>query len=160
MTGETLSRRQLGALLGGAAALLCLPAAAADRPLVTVRKDPACGCCSGWVDHLSKAGFPTKVLEARSISQVKKDLGIPTDLWSCHTAEIAGYVLEGHVPVAAIERLLAERPRATGLAVPGMPVGSPGMEVDGTPPEVYEVVLFGPSGSTGFGRYKGGDLQT
>ena len=117
---------------------------AAQEPLITVHKDPNCGCCSGWVKHLQKAGFVTKVFDTNDIDAVKKRLGVPDDLAACHTAEVAGYVIEGHVPAAALRRFLAEKPQAKGLAVPGMPIGSPGME--GGKPEKYDVVLFGPAG--------------
>jgi hypothetical protein len=127
------------------ASLLQAPAAfAAREPSITVHKDPSCGCCSGWVKHLHNAGFVTKVLETKDIDAVKKRLGVPDDLAACHTAEVAGYVIEGHVPAAALKRFLAEKPNARGLAVPGMPMGSPGME--GGRPEKYDVVLFGPDG--------------
>ena len=89
------------------------------------------------------------------LAPLKARLRIPKGLASCHTAEIDGYVIEGHVPAPAIKRLLSERPRAIGLAVPGMPVGSPGMEVSGVPDEPYEVVLFGPSGDRTYGRFLG-----
>ena len=101
---------------------------AATEPLVTVHRDPSCGCCSGWVQHLQKAGFPTKVLDSTDLDAVKTRLGVPDDLAACHTAEVSGYVIEGHVPAAALKRFLADKPNATGLAVPGMPIGSPGME--------------------------------
>jgi len=117
---------------------------AGEKQVITVHKDPTCGCCSGWVQHLQKAGFDTKVLDTREIDAVKKRLGVPDDLAACHTAEVAGYIIEGHVPAAALRRLLAEKPKAAGLAVPGMPVGSPGME--GGRPEKYDVILFGPDG--------------
>jgi hypothetical protein len=138
-----LTRR--GVLIVAATSLLqsAIPAAAAE-PVITVHKDPSCGCCSGWVQHLQKAGFPTKVIETRDLDAVKTRLKVPDDLAACHTAEVAGYVVEGHVPAIALKRLLAEKPDATGLAVPGMPVGSPGME--GGTPERYEVVLFGANG--------------
>ena len=127
------------------ASLVPTPVAfSAQEPLITVHKDPNCGCCSGWVQHLQKAGFVTKVFDTTDIDAVKKWLGIPDDLAACHTAEVAGYVIEGHVPAAALKLFLAEKPNATGLAVPGMPVGSPGME--GGKPEKYDVVLFGPDG--------------
>ena len=87
---------------------------------------------------------------------IKDDMGVPQAVRSCHTAVVEGYVIEGHVPAAAIRRLLAEKPQARGLAVPGMPVGSPGMEIDGTPPDTYDVVLFGPSGRRVFARFEGG----
>jgi hypothetical protein len=101
------------------------------------------------------AGFPVEVVEAADMNRVKARLGVPRELASCHTAEVAGYVLEGHVPADAVLRLLAEKPQAWGLAVPGMPVGSPGMEVEGAPPDTYEVVLFGPGGRRAFARYRG-----
>jgi hypothetical protein len=122
---------------------------------VAVTKDPGCGCCGGWVDHLKAAGFPVEVTETAEVNRVKARLGVPQALAACHTAEVGGYVVEGHVPASAIRRLLAERPQAKGLAVPGMPVGSPGMEVEGTAPETYTVVLFGPAGQRTFGRYRG-----
>jgi hypothetical protein len=131
-------------VIAGAASLLQTGALfAATQALITVHKDPTCGCCSGWVQHLQNAGFVTKVLDTRDIDAVKKRLGVPDDLAACHTAEVAGYIIEGHVPAAALRRFLAERPNATGLAVPGMPVGSPGME--GGRPEKYDVVLFTPN---------------
>lgn len=138
-----LTRR--GMLFVAASSLLqsAMPAAAAE-PVITVHKDPSCGCCSGWVQHLQEAGFPTKVIETRDLDAVKTRLKIPDDLAACHTAEVAGYVIEGHVPASALKRFLAEKPDATGLAVPGMPAGSPGME--GGTPERYDVVLFGPNG--------------
>lgn len=111
---------------------------------ITVHKDPSCGCCSGWVTHLQNSGFVTKVIETPQVDVVKKRLGVPDELAACHTAEVAGYVIEGHVPASAVRRLLAEKPTARGLAVPGMPAGSPGM---GGAPEPYDVVMFGPWGS-------------
>jgi hypothetical protein len=122
---------------------------------MVVTKDPSCGCCSGWVEHVRSAGFQVEVIESRDLAPLKVRLGIPTHLAACHTAEIGRYVLEGHVPAPAIERFLAERPAATGLAVPGMPVGSPGMEVSGSPDERYEVILFGPSGERVYARFHG-----
>src|SRR5262249_27429467 len=126
---------------------------AAEEPSITVHEDPSCGCCSGWVQHLQKAGFVTKVFDTNDIDAVKKRLGVPDDLAACHTAEVAGYLVEGHVPAPALKRLLSEKPGARGLAVPGMPVGSPGMEGGG--PEPYEVVLFGPSGRQTYMRFVG-----
>jgi hypothetical protein len=117
---------------------------AGKKDVITVHKDPTCGCCSGWVEHLQKAGFDTKVLDTRDLDAVKQRLGVPDDLAACHTAQLAGYIIEGHVPAAALRRFLAEQPKAAGLAVPGMPIGSPGME--GGKPEKYDVILFGPDG--------------
>ena len=126
---------------------------AADQTVITVHKDPTCGCCSGWVRHLQQAGFATNVVETRDLDPVKRRLGVPDDLAACHTAEVSGYVVEGHVPASALNKFIGERPSATGLAVPGMPVGSPGME--GGEPEVYEVVMFGPSGRHPYMRFRG-----
>jgi hypothetical protein len=151
----TLSRR---AFFTGIALLTVhpiSPLAAPTFPLITVSKDPNCGCCSGWVEHIRAAGFQVREHNTADLPSVKRRLGVPDDIASCHTAEVAGYVIEGHVPASAIKRLLTERPTATGLAVPGMPTGSPGMEVPGSPNEAYDVVLFGPSLRHSFGRYKG-----
>jgi hypothetical protein len=137
-----LTRRS--ALVAMASVVQARVAFAAEEPSITVHKDPSCGCCSGWVQHLQKAGFVTKVFDTNDIDAVKKRLGVPDDLAACHTAEVAGYVIEGHVPAAALKLFLTEKPNATGLAVPGMPIGSPGME--GDKPEKYDVVLFGPDG--------------
>ncbi len=131
--------------------------AAPELPKLTVTKDPNCGCCTGWADHIRAAGFPVEIVETGEITRVKARLGVPRHLAACHTAEVEAYVIEGHVPAKAIRRLLAERPQIKGLAVPGMPVGSPGMEVEGTPPETYDVIAFGPSGETRFERFKGAD---
>ena len=103
----------------------------AGLPLVTVTKDTNCGCCGAWVEHIEAAGFPVSVVESSEVESLKQRLGVPAALYSCHTAEVDGYVIEGHVPAAAIQRLLTERPSATGLAVPGMPAGSPGMDFPG-----------------------------
>jgi hypothetical protein len=141
-------------LIAGVASMLEFGTlSAAAQPVVTVHRDPNCGCCLGWVQHLQKAGFPTKVLETKDLDAVKTRLGVPDDLAACHTAEVSGYVIEGHVPAAALQRFLAEKPNATGLAVPGMPVGSPGME--GGKAEPYDVILFGPAGRRSYMRFVG-----
>ena len=120
---------------------------------ILVHKDPNCGCCAGWVRHLKDAGFAVTVKETADLQVVRRRLGVPTDLAACHTAEIAGYVIEGHVPAAAVRQLLDRRPAAVGLAVPGMPAGSPGME--GGTPQKYDVVLFGTSGRQPFMQFIG-----
>lgn len=97
------------------------------RPLVEVWKDPECGCCKDWVAHLVKSGFDVKVNETGN-NAARSALGIPANLGSCHTAKVDGYAFEGHVPAKEMKRILRERPKAVGLAVPGMPVGSPGMD--------------------------------
>jgi hypothetical protein len=130
---------------------------AAEEVAITVHRDPSCGCCGGWVQHLQRSGFVTKVVEAQDIDAVKTRLGVPADLAACHTAEVSGYIIEGHVPAAALRRFLAEKPSATGLAVPGMPIGSPGME--GGSPESYQVILFGPAGRRTYAQFLG-DRET
>jgi hypothetical protein len=129
--------------------------AQASLPKVLVTKDPNYGCCGGWVDHMKAAGFPAEIVTTPQVNRVKARLGVPDDLVSCHTAEVSGYVIEGHMLADAIKRLLAAKPQAKGLAVPGMLVGSPGMEVAGVENDTYEVILFGPSGQKTFTRYQG-----
>lgn len=124
-------------------------------PRMIVTRDPNCGCCGAWVAHVKAAGFPVEVVEAADLAPLKAKLGVPENLASCHTAEVGGYVVEGHVPADAIKRLLAQRPPATGLAVAGMPIGSPGMEVPGTSPETYDIMLFAHGGRRVFARYRG-----
>ena len=154
-----LTRR--GAVLAIAAFAAARPGLAnsAERPTITVTKDPNCGCCTGWVEHLRQHQFNVDVVDTPDINRVKSRLGIPQDLWACHTGEGAGYIMEGHVPAPTILRLLQEKPQAQGLAVAGMPAGSPGMEIEGSSshqyPE-YEVVLFGPAGRRTYARFKGG----
>ncbi|MCB8822501.1 DUF411 domain-containing protein [Microvirga rosea] len=152
-----LDRRGFLTLLGTAGAVLTVTPACAEvgLPQVVVSKDPSCLCCAGWVEHLKAASFPVEVRETLEINRVKIQLGVPQDLASCHTAAVGGYVIEGHVPADAIKRLLTAKPQATGLAVPGMPAGSPGMETPGGENDTYDVVLFGPSGRTIFARYNG-----
>ncbi len=133
-----MRRRALlaGALLGAAG-----PAMAQQRERVEVWRDPNCGCCAGWVAHLRAAGFAAEDRVVASVAPFRRMLGTPSDLLSCHAARVAGLALEGHVPAQAIRRLLAERPAGiVGLAVPAMPIGSPGMEVPGQPPDTYDVI--------------------
>ena len=146
-----LITRRFALLLTGAAVLEAMPARAA-RPVATVHKDPSCGCCNGWIAHLNDYGFPVVTRETGNMELVRTQLGVAHDLASCHTAEIAGYVIEGHVPAALIDRLLNERPPARGLAAPGMPQGSPGMS---GVPEEYDVILFGPGQRRVYARFKG-----
>lgn len=115
---------------------------------VDVYKDPSCGCCVKWIDHLRKQGFAVRVSETRNIEAFKAAHQVPGQLWSCHTGLVGGYVIEGHVPAADIQRLLKERPTISGLAVPGMPIGSPGMEMLGSKAQPYDVVAFGKDGRT------------
>lgn len=113
---------------------------AAPLPEVHVFKSATCGCCGAWVEHLQASGFPVKVTEVEDTTVARQRLGMPDRLGGCHSASVAGYALEGHVPATEVKRLLAQRPQAIGLAVPGMPVGSPGMEV-GSRQDPYAVFL-------------------
>lgn len=141
-----------------AAAVLIVPrsSASAQTPAILVHKDPNCGCCAGWVRHLQDAGLAVTVEETTDLQAVRKRLGVPDELAACHTGEIAGYVIEGHVPASAVRRLLEQRPVAVGLAVPGMPAGSPGME--GGLPRKYEVVIFGATGRKPFMHFVGSEV--
>lgn len=135
-------------------ALAAAPSAAwAQSPPILVYRDPSCGCCGGWVDHLRQSGYAVTVEERSDLDPIKRQLGVPDELWACHTASLARYAVEGHVPAHALTRLLAERPAVRGIAVPGMPIGSPGME--GGREEVYEVVGFDGARRVSFGRYRG-----
>jgi hypothetical protein len=121
----------------------------AQRPapaVVEVYKSPTCGCCANWVKHLQEAGFTTRVTEMDDVSPIKMKHNVPQRAQSCHTAVVGGYVLEGHVPAADVQRLLKERPAVLGLAVPGMPIGSPGMEVPNRKADAYNVMSFDKQG--------------
>ena len=120
--------------------------ALAGAPM-TIYKSKTCGCCRNWVDHVKAAGFSTSVHDEEELDQLKDELGVPKAVRSCHTALVGGYLIEGHVPATDIRRLLAERPKVAGLAVPGMPAGSPGMAEPGKEGD-YEVVAFQSNGST------------
>lgn len=120
------------------------PAVPADSTTVTVWKSPTCGCCTKWVDHMREEGFTVVTIDTSDVNPVKRRHGVASDLGSCHTATVGGYVVEGHVPAADVRRLLAERPPVVGLAVPGMPTGSPGME--GPFSQKYDVIAFDRSG--------------
>lgn len=130
----------------GTAVSLVGPAPA--EGVIQVFKSPTCGCCADWVKHLEAAGFTVEVQDIPNMMAVKGELGVPGELGSCHTARIAGYLVEGHVPAADIQRLLEEKPDIRGISVPGMPVGSPGMEVEGRPADRYDVVAFDAAGRT------------
>lgn len=135
------------------ASLLGLVACAqAQATTIAVIKDPDCGCCTEWVAHLRQAGFVVEVTDTREQPAISAKLGVPEQLRGCHTATVDGYVIEGHVPAADITRLLAEKPAARGLAVPGMPMGSPGMEQGGRK-QPYVTVLFGDGGAQVYARH-------
>jgi len=156
MTDDTLTRRAWLArvattVLAGAAMTTVLPRAggAAPKPTsITVYKDPSCGCCTKWVSHLQANGFAPEVHDRPDVEALKAGLGVPAALRSCHTAVVGKYVIEGHVPASDVKRLIAEKPAGTaGLAVPGMPAGSPGMEM-GARHDRFDVVAFSAAGST------------
>lgn len=121
-------------------------AAATSRPTITVYKSPTCGCCTKWVEYLQAHGYTVATHDTEDMQTVKAANGVPARLHSCHTALVGGYVIEGHVPAQTIDRLLRERPRVAGIAVPGMPAGSPGMEVGVT--EAYDVVAYEAGGAS------------
>ncbi|MCW5749577.1 MAG: DUF411 domain-containing protein [Alphaproteobacteria bacterium] len=124
--------------------LVAAPAGVRAQGRIEVWRDAGCGCCGGWIAHLREGGFAVTDNKVRDLEQARRMLGLPDDLRSCHVARLDGYLIEGHVPGAALRRLLAERPpRLRGVAVPGMPVGSPGMEVPGQADEIYDVIAFG-----------------
>ena len=142
-----LSRRQLFGILS-----LVIAAGrrglAQSGPAVQVYKDPTCGCCALWVEHLRKAGFTATVTDVEDMTALKTKHGVPPRARSCHTAVTGDYVIEGHVPAADVQRLLKERPSVVGIGVPGMPIGSPGMEVAGVKPQPYDVLAFDKAGQT------------
>ena len=120
--------------------------AAAPLPTVTVYKSPSCGCCGKWVEHMKASGFPMVTIDTENVAAHKARLGVPVAMGSCHTAEVGGYLVEGHVPAADVKRLLAEKPRATGLVSPGMPQSAPGMDIAGK--VAYEILLVAKDGTT------------
>ncbi len=144
----TVQRSALAFLLS---ATLLGTSAAADAPSIHVYKSPSCGCCTQWMDHLEANGFAVAATDQLNMTNVKLENGVPPQLSSCHTAFVDGYLIEGHVPAADIQRLLRERPAVAGLAVPGMPIGSPGME--GPNPERYQVYSFGQDGVKVFAEH-------
>lgn len=147
---QTLSAVSLGSMLASGLH-------AQTQPLVEVWKDPSCGCCKDWISHMQANGFQLRVSETGN-NAARARLGIPEKLGSCHTALVNGYAIEGHVPAKDIQRLLIERPKAIGLAVPGMPVGSPGMDgaVYGGRKDPYDVLLVLQGGKTAvFQAYRG-----
>ena len=126
----------------------------AALPLVVVHKDPNCGCCNGWIEHMRQAGFPVEARNENDMGPIKAGAGVPAGKGSCHTAMVDGYFIEGHVPATDVKRLLAESPEARGLTVPGMPAGSPGMEMPDGRVQPYAVELVATDGSiTEFARH-------
>ncbi len=150
-----MNKRRL--LLTTVALLATTTTRAATLTRVTVWRDPSCGCCTGWVAHLRAEGFSVEDQVVRDLGPVRARLNTPSDLLSCHAGAAEGFAFEGHVPAAAIRRLLAERPAGVrGLAVPEMPLGSPGMEVPGQAPDTYDVMAFGTGPHRRFMRFTGG----
>ncbi len=143
-----ITRREWLAAVAALPALPALPAllGATDGPAMVVYKDPNCGCCGEWVEHARKAGFTVSVRNTGELAAVKRRYRVPAALGSCHTAVVAGYVVEGHVPADLVHRMLREKPKVAGLAVPGMPQGSPGMETGQREP--YQVLTFDATGKT------------
>lgn len=135
--------------LAGALASACKkPASTEPLANLVVHKSEGCACCDGWVRHLRAAGFALEVREESNMNEIKTRVGVPAGKGSCHTAVVAGYFIEGHVPAQDVQRLLAERPAGKGLVLPGMPLGSPGMETEDGTVQAYTVELVLPSGET------------
>lgn len=141
-------RTLIAGVLMSFALAACAQSSEPERPGIVVYKSESCGCCKLWVRHLSKFGFPVEVHDVDNLNSVKERVGVPFGKGSCHTAEVGGYFIEGHVPADDIQRLLRERPKAKGLTVPGMPAGSPGMEVPSGKTQSYEVLLVAEDGTT------------
>jgi hypothetical protein len=140
-------------ILGAIAFAALTLGAAAHAANMTVHRSPTCGCCIKWIEHVEKHGFTVKTVLTEDMPAVKKKLGIPATLMSCHTSIVGGYVVEGHVPAADIKRLLAQKPRAKGIAVAGMPMGAPGMQ-HGDHHQPYSTMLIGKDGkATLFARH-------
>lgn len=140
-----MNRREfVGATLGAGVVLVAMPSAPVA---MTVYKTPACGCCKDWVVYVERAGFSVKAIDLDDLTEIKRRHRVPDALQSCHTALVGAYVVEGHVPADLINRMLSEKPKITGLAVPGMVVGSPGME-QGTRKQPYNVLAFDRAGKT------------
>ncbi|WP_417484575.1 DUF411 domain-containing protein [Maricaulis salignorans] len=148
-----INRRQalLGGLVIAASPGLTGCSAEAQTPIL-VYKSPTCGCCNAWITHLRDHGFDVEPHDFEDMAAIKARYEVPGDLWSCHTAIVEGYVVEGHVPAAEITRMLAGRPAIRGLSVPGMPAGSPGMEAGGYT-QAYTVWSFGEAGNAAFAHY-------
>lgn len=123
-------------------------ASSATLPVVTVYKSPTCGCCSSWVEHMREAGFEVEAHDVNDLAEVKSRLGVFPQHQSCHTAKVGDYVVEGHVPADLVRKLLREQPSVAGLAVPGMPRGSPGMEMPDGTTDPYDVIAFTENGES------------
>ena len=149
LVGRLLLAAPLMLTIGGPPVTMS-QAMTSSAPVIEVYKTPTCGCCSKWVKHLRDAGFNvhTEDVQQDALDKIKAKHGVPPSAVSCHTARVQGYTVEGHVPASEIKRLLKERPNVAGLAVPGMPQGSPGMEAPGVPLQPYNVLAFDREGKT------------
>jgi len=145
MMKHTIKRLLLPALFAASMAFMTAAPSSAQATEITVYKSPTCGCCSAWIDHMKANGYTVVSKNVEDMETIKQVLGVPNPFQSCHTAMVDGYIVEGHVPAADVSRMLAEKPKVTGIAVPGMPAGSPGMEVGSV--DNYDVLLFKPDGS-------------
>ena len=125
-----------------------MAAQSSAKPQMTVYKSSTCGCCSKWVEHMQANGFEVKAIDVDDIDKVKHERGVPDSAASCHTAVVNGYVVEGHVPADAVLKVLKEKPAIAGIAVPGMPLGAPGMEVPSGQKAAYTIVSFDKTGKT------------
>jgi hypothetical protein len=143
--GKLLTPVAIGAAVLAGGLIVFSGASQGAATTVQVYKAPTCGCCSEWIAHLEEAGFEVEAHDQTDLRPVKAQAGITPELGSCHTAIVDGYVIEGHVPADAVARLLRERPDIAGLAVPGMPIGSPGME--GANPQPYDILAFDGAGN-------------
>ncbi|MGE3955831.1 MAG: DUF411 domain-containing protein [Vicinamibacterales bacterium] len=145
---DTISRRSLLGLAVAAALpwVSGIRLAAQAKPQMTVYKSSTCGCCSKWVEHMQANGFDVKAIDVDDLDKVKRERGVPRAAESCHTGIVNGYLVEGHVPAAAVKKMLAEKPAFAGIAVPGMPIGSPGMEVPSGQKDRFDVVSFDKAG--------------
>jgi hypothetical protein len=135
-------------VFSGSGAFAQAPSTGSDARSVQVYKAPTCGCCGKWIGHLQASGFTVTSLDMADVTPIKDKFRVPAALRSCHTALVGGYVVEGHVPADVIEQLLKDRPQVLGIAVPGMPIGSPGMEVEGRPADSYQILAFDQHGQT------------
>lgn len=146
--------RRMSLIMAGVTTASFMVGGAGATGKMTMHKSATCGCCSKWAARMREAGFTVEEAVEADMASVKARLAVPAAMQSCHTAEIEGYIVEGHVPADAINRLLTERPRVTGVAAPGMPMGSPGMEMGEA--EVYALYLFDAASSREFGKWRGG----
>lgn len=149
MTDRPDTRITRRLMLGGSLAILAAPALGKTAPVkMTTYRSPSCGCCIKWIDAAKAEGFDVTVVPTRDMRAVKAEHGVPDSVLSCHTTIVGNYVVEGHVPLNAVKRMLAQKIRAKGIGVAGMPAGSPGMEVPGGAKEAFDILAFNADGKT------------